>query len=431
MSKHGMVKAVGKHFEYEDGTCFYPFGTTIYALAHQKPELIEETFKTLEKAPFNKVRMCVFPKHYEYNNNEPLYYPFEKNSDGSWNVDRPVEDFWQNLENCIKRLGDMEIQCDLILFHSYDNWGLATMGRKANLKYLDYCLSRLGKLDNVWWSLANEYDFLLSEISMDEWCEIEEFVASHNPGGHLISNHNCFRLWDVSRPNITHGSYQIKCLAYVGRDIDKFGKPICVDECCYEGNIPQSWGSLSAEEMTSRFWQAVASGAYCTHGETFLDENDVLWWAKGGKLKGKSPERIAFLRSVVEEMPAPLEPCIFTPEDFLDNLPEEVKAGFLETPAGKSFNLAHDQQNHDDDVLMGAFEHDYIAMAKDKSVMLRYYNQRCQALDKIKLPEGRKYKVEVIDTWNMTRETAVESAEGDITVKLPGRAYCAVLATAI
>ena len=40
MNKHGMVKAVDTHFEYEDGTYYYPFGTTIYALAHQSEELI-------------------------------------------------------------------------------------------------------------------------------------------------------------------------------------------------------------------------------------------------------------------------------------------------------------------------------------------------------------------------------------------------------
>ena len=90
MSKHGMVKAVDSHFEYEDGTFFYPFGTTIYALAHQTPELMEQTFETLKNAPFNKVRMCVFPKHYQYNNNEPRFYPFEKREDGSWNPEKPV-----------------------------------------------------------------------------------------------------------------------------------------------------------------------------------------------------------------------------------------------------------------------------------------------------------------------------------------------------
>ena len=29
-------------------------------------------------------------------------------------------------------------------------------------------------------------------------------------------------------------------------------------------------------------------------GETYLSDDDVLWWAKGGKLKGKSPEESLF-----------------------------------------------------------------------------------------------------------------------------------------
>ena len=67
--------------------------------------------------------MCVFPKHYQYNNNNPLYYPFEKRPDGSWDTGKPVKEFWNNMESIIRRLDEMEIQCDLILFHSYDNWG--------------------------------------------------------------------------------------------------------------------------------------------------------------------------------------------------------------------------------------------------------------------------------------------------------------------
>ncbi|MCD8190085.1 MAG: DUF5060 domain-containing protein, partial [Clostridiales bacterium] len=61
---HGMVVARGQHFSYEDGTVYHPFGTTVYALAHQNDELVEETMETLSKAPFNKIRLCLFPKHY-------------------------------------------------------------------------------------------------------------------------------------------------------------------------------------------------------------------------------------------------------------------------------------------------------------------------------------------------------------------------------
>ena len=36
-----------------------------------------------EPAPFNKMRMCVFPKDYDYNKNEPEYYPFERDAAGA------------------------------------------------------------------------------------------------------------------------------------------------------------------------------------------------------------------------------------------------------------------------------------------------------------------------------------------------------------
>lgn len=78
---HGMVQVEGNHFTYQDGTKYLPFGTTIYALVHQEESLIEETFQTLEKAPFNKVRHCIFPKSYDFNHNDPQYYPFEKDAD--------------------------------------------------------------------------------------------------------------------------------------------------------------------------------------------------------------------------------------------------------------------------------------------------------------------------------------------------------------
>ncbi len=61
-------------------------------------------------------------------------------------------------------------------------------------------------------------------------------------------------------------------------------------------------------------------------------------------------------------------------------------------------------------------------------MIIRYLYQRCQAFDRFTLPEGRTYRVEVIDTWNMTRTTAYERATGMIKVDLPGRPYMAVLA---
>ena len=55
------------HFAHADGTRYYPFGTTCYAWVHQPAALQEQTLRTLAGSPFNKLRMCVFPKHYLYN----------------------------------------------------------------------------------------------------------------------------------------------------------------------------------------------------------------------------------------------------------------------------------------------------------------------------------------------------------------------------
>lgn len=84
---HGMVRTEKTHFIYEDGTAYYPFGTTVYALAHQKEELIQETCRSLKNSPFNKVRCCVFPKSYDYNHNEPIYFPFRKTGEGAWGTE--------------------------------------------------------------------------------------------------------------------------------------------------------------------------------------------------------------------------------------------------------------------------------------------------------------------------------------------------------
>ncbi len=79
-----------------------------------------------------------------------------------------------------------------------------------------------------------------------------------------------------------------------------WGKPLVNDECEYEGDIPQHWGNITARELVHRFWVTVTRGGYAGHGETYMHPDDLLWWAKGGVLRGESAPRIAFLRSIVE-----------------------------------------------------------------------------------------------------------------------------------
>lgn len=296
---HGMVKAVDTHFEYQDGTYFYPFGTTIYALAHQAPELIDTTMESLSKAPFNKVRHCVFPKHYDYNHNEPEFYPFEKKEDGSWDVDHPCFAYWDHMEEVLERLAGLGIESDLILFHPYDRWGFASMSRQENLTYLDYLLRRFSALPYVWWSLANEYDLCFKK-TQEEWYEIEEYVHDRDLFGHLLSNHNCILYYDFSRPNITHCCVQTAAMHNAAKWMEEYWKPVVFDECCYEGDIEFAWGNISGFEMVKRFWKGCIQGAYVTHGETFFSEDEILWWSRGGILKGECAPRIAYLREFIE-----------------------------------------------------------------------------------------------------------------------------------
>ena len=75
---HGPVRVHNTfHFAYSDGTPYKPLGTTCYAWTSQDAQLEQQTLKTLAASPFNKLRMCVFPKWYTWNKNEPPLYAFE------------------------------------------------------------------------------------------------------------------------------------------------------------------------------------------------------------------------------------------------------------------------------------------------------------------------------------------------------------------
>ena len=427
----GRVVTEGFHFRHVNGNLFLPFGTTVYALAHQPDELVDRTLKTLENAPFNKVRMCVFPKHFAYNQNEPPFYPFEKREDGSWDVHRPCFAFWHRFEDILRRLEDLGIQVDLILFHPYDRWGFASMSREENLVYLDTVIRRLAAIPHIWWSLANEYDVCAAK-SVSDWEEIEEYVASNDPFGHLLSNHHCYQPWDASRPNITHASMQSKSLNRVAEWQQRYGKPVIVDECCYEGNIPAIWGCISAENMVSRFWKALVTGGYCTHGETYLDENDVLWWAKGGQLHGKSPERIAFLRKIAEELPGPIEN---TPDHIAraanPKHREEVLAAMSRLPEDLQ-NMFHSLFRADEHELLYILDGEMCYMGHVRQdVFLTYYDRRCCAEDTLRLPDDGSFEVELIDTWEMTREVIAQNVHGAVTISLPGKEGMAVIARRI
>lgn len=423
--RQGMVRAEGVHFRYEDGSRYIPVGTTVYALVHQEQNLIEQTMNTLRDAPFNKVRMCVFPKSYDYNHNEPERFAFER-TDGRLDVQKPDVQFWNALENVIIRLGEMGIEVDLILFHPYDRWGFSKLTKDECLIYLDYAVRRLSAFPNIWWSLANEYD-LMEHFPESWWYEFAAFLHDKDPYGHLISNHNSLPYWDFNDPNITHCCIQDGRVKQIPNIQETYRKPVIFDECCYEGNIPHPWGNISGFELVHRFWTAYTTGGYCSHGETFADPDDILWWAKGGTLHGQSPARIAFLRSIMEELPGDLDSV----RDYI---------GFLDAE-----QLREDMKDTAKAAKISVFERAFAKMPEDRlpelvdrfrqvrghcgiEVYLVYCGRQCPGSLTVELPTEGYYRIEVIDVWEMTRNTVLGNVNGQIQVPLPGKEGIAVLA---
>lgn len=384
-------------FAYEDGTRYLPFGTTCYAWTNQSAEIQEQTLETLASSPFNKLRMCIFPKFYDYNVDDPEMYAFEGEK-GNFDHTRFYEPFWANLEHRIAQLDELGIEADLILLHPYDKpeeWGFSRMSKTEDIFYLTYVARRFSAYKNIWWSLANEWD-LLPWKPAEDWDQYARVVMANDPYGHLRSIHNCREIFDHSHPWITHVSWQrcdLQRTAECVTDLRaQYDKPVVVDEVGYEGNINWGWGNLTAQEEVRRFWEGALRGGYVTHGETYVDRGPKLWWAHGGKLYGESPERIAFCRKYMEALPA-----------GMDWVPDEIG------------------------VIDGTFTWDVTCMAnamgQGTDDVLMYFGFNRPAYREFEGAEGVLYTVDVIDTWNMTVETLVGTFGGKFRIDLPSRQY--------
>ncbi|MFJ4029603.1 DUF5060 domain-containing protein [Paenarthrobacter sp. NPDC089989] len=125
---HGPIRAEGFHFRYDDGTPYRPIGTTAYAWLHQRPERRVRTMEAIRYSGFNKLRMCLFPKWFAFNEVEPEFTPFVRATDGTYDFTLPDPAFWMELEERVEELADMGVEAELVFFHPYDKWGFEDMG---------------------------------------------------------------------------------------------------------------------------------------------------------------------------------------------------------------------------------------------------------------------------------------------------------------
>lgn len=369
---HGPVRVAGTyHFAYEDGTPYYSIGTTCYVWELQSDERIKETIASLKEARFNKIRFCIFPKHYAYNFEDPRSFPYEgmpmdhrvltddnfneytELSDGNeWDFSRFNPEHYAHIEKCIEELGYLGIEADLIVMHPYDRWGFSCMTKEQDALYWKYVAARFAAYRNVWWSLANEYD-LMKHKTLDDWEGYAKILCDKDPYNHLRSIHNCHGFYDYNRPWVTHCSIQRQepylSAEYVAKWRETYKKPIVLDEICYEGNLQFGWGNISGKELLRRFWEGSVRGGYVGHG---LAPYDLKW-----------------------------------------------------------------------DCVCGVPECEW--MCRLKSYYLIYYGFTTPIFKEFYFDDTTEFEVEVIDTWNMIiKKTGI--VKGKFKVALPGREYMAV-----
>ncbi|MGQ9914748.1 MAG: DUF5060 domain-containing protein [Thermogutta sp.] len=372
---HGPIEVFNTYYlRHADGTPYHQFGTTCYAWIHQPEELQQQTLETLASSPFNKIRFCIFPKSYAYNQNEPDKFAFVRSADGTFDFSRPDPKFWLHLESRILDLQRLGIEADLILWHPYDRWGFSKMGAEQDDRYLWYCIARLSAFRNVWWSLANEYDFM-KDKKLEDWDRFFSILQKEDPHQRFRGIHNGRVWYDHTKAWVTHASLQSSDMNGGVRFREQYRKPVIYDECRYEGNIPQGWGNLSPQEMVQRFWLGTLSGCYVGHGETYQHPQDILWWSKGGVLHGQSPQRIQWLKDLMAQAP----------------------------PFHELRPLGDDK---------GRF-----VLAKPGEYYLVYCLRR--EPQTIELAGTQPYKVDLIDPWNMTIVPAGTAQPGVCTLAAP------------
>ena len=378
-NNHGPIEIFKTYYlRYADGTPYHQFGTTCYAWIHQTDALQSQTLKTLASSPFNKIRFCIFPKDYTYNKNEPALFAFKKDKDGKFDFSQPDPAFWHHLERRIVDLQKLGIEADLILWHPYDRWGFKKMSDEQDDQYLRYCIARLSAYRNVWWSLANEYDFMSDLDSrhrgiktMTDWDRFFSILQKEDPTQRMRGIHNGSIWYDHAKDWVIHTSIQTSDMNGGVRYRRQYKKPVIYDECKYEGNIPQGWGNIDARTMTQRFWLGTLSGCYVGHGETYKHPQDILWWSKGGVLHGQSPQRIQWLKDFMKAAP---------PFDELVPMGDD-KGRFM--------------------------------LGKENE----YYLVYCQAgqSQTIEIPGNHPYKIDAVDPWNMTEWSVGSLLSGSFT----------------
>ncbi len=176
---HGPVQVANMfHFAYADGTPYKPLGTTCYAwtlAAGRAPGTNAENARERRRstncgcASFPSVTIGTRTSRRSTLSRERR--PTSGISRGS------TRHSSAHSKQRIARLGKLGIEADLILLHPVRRraLGFRPDAGRCDDRYLQYVVARLAAYRNVWWSMANEWDFMLEKQP--------ERLGPHDPRG--------------------------------------------------------------------------------------------------------------------------------------------------------------------------------------------------------------------------------------------------------
>jgi len=195
------------------------------------------------------------------------------------------------------------------------------------------------------------------------------------------------------------------------------------DQLLHSGRVYPPWGQPMSNALfvLAAAYRTVytVAGGYVTHGETYYNDSETLWWAKGGKLTGESVPRIAFLRRILEAGPDEgLEPLKstgayrITTAGGLDNI---VLQQLFTPPAGE-------------EGWPGVMAW-WPTAGQLHKYYLSYFGENRPREVVAAVPPDEMYDAVLIDTWEMTQTPLAKGVVRGHVLRIAPRPYQALLLT--
>ena len=184
--------------------------------------------------------------------------------------------------------------------------GLCPMPPEADDRYLRYVVARLAAYRNVWWSLANEFDFMKHKATdrLGPLLPHRRGAATRLTTCARVHNGNI--MYDYCQPWVTHVSLQTSEF----REKPSTGaKPAqarrLTTRCTYEGNINAAGATSPAKKMVRRFWLGTIAGRLCRPRRNLSRSSTT---SSGGRkaacCTGKAPRASPSCASILNEAAA-------------------------------------------------------------------------------------------------------------------------------